>query len=745
MSIFNSLKPQGGQKLRPFDLSRRDCFSVKSGVLNVNFVQHTLPESKYEVNHAQITRVDAIQTAPFARMSENYEYYFVPYSQIFHDFERLYYERGEQQRNYENADFSSEASMSLYVPTFDYSEVVEKLMRWFYCSRLYLKAHEQFPEAAENRLSAFYDTQDLSRLDSNGYFPLDIHGEICVDEMIKLFDNLGYGNIYPICNSMLQSLFDWQVPLIVSVDKDIDKIAYINVANLQFAQSLVSCFNSTTFTESSSSAVHTFSFNGIYEHYCEDLFNVFSLMLDDSVNIVPVWYDNFDAFVFMVNLMADVFDNEDFEFAYVSSYLQDIGTADWRPSIIALAAYQKVFSDIYRNTQFDTAFYASLFNFDYIVDSGDSIVGSNRVLGALMPRFRQYKKDMFTGVFPNAQFGSVAVSGLNDNFVLQATNNPSGSIMTSKGSLFDGKIVRTTASSASGASSTNSTVLTWKADAGISALAIRQALSLQRYKERILRAGNRITALQNAVFGDKSRFIEDEYVQFIGAERNNIDFNAVAATSDAGNSEVGQLGSNGVGTHVGKAFEFHSHDFGIILGIYYILPESEYESFMIDPMNTKSETNDFYKPDFMNLGLSPVYNYQFNSVGYDGIDGDSVLGYLANYWEYKTAIDKVHGSFYGSLPQKSRIGMLGPSLGLPDVSNIRSYYRGQNAYYVTPRSSQSFRQNLTLGNLYVNPHDIDPIFYVNSNFTLITDQFKVNCNHDVKALLPMSVIGLPDY
>ena len=127
MSIFNSMKPDGGQKLRPFDLSRRDVFSVKSGVLNGNLFLHTLPESKYDVSHAQITRVDPIQTASFARMSENYEYYFVPYSQIFQGFERLYYERGDVQRNNVNSNLFDPVGQSSFVPRFDYHSVVYRL------------------------------------------------------------------------------------------------------------------------------------------------------------------------------------------------------------------------------------------------------------------------------------------------------------------------------------------------------------------------------------------------------------------------------------------------------------------------------------------------------------------------------------------------------------------------------------------------------------------------------------------
>lgn len=275
-------------------------------------------------------------------------------------------------------------------------------------------------------------------------------------------------------------------------------------------------------------------------------------------------------------------------------------------------------------------------------------------------------------------------------------------------------------------------------NSSVSALSIRQAMAFQRYKETILRAGTRTKALQNAVFGDTSKYIMDEYADFIGAVSAPIDFNSVAATAESENHNVGQLSSNGISTRNGHAFTYHAHDFGIIIGLTYILPTADYESYGIDAMVRKTESSDFYKPAFQNLGLAPVFNFDFNIMGgridYKGDliwNTDSVLGYLARYWEYKTAYDKVHGEFFNSLP-----------FPVTERYSLNPIQSGAFSSYVSGRDAQIF-STMSLKALYVNPADIDAIFYNESDFQQITDKFLFNMNHVVKALLPMSVVGLP--
>lgn len=481
MSIFSSLKPQGGQRLSAFDLSRRDIFSAKSGVLNVNFVQHTIPESKYEVNHAQITRVDAVQTAPFARMSENYEYYFVPYSQIFHDFERLYYGRGDNQRNPFNDDYGSPTQISNFVPCFNYYEVVLMLCREFIRSRLILHCDEQ-DSVRSLALRSMFNQQSFSSV-----LHFDVHGEIAIDEMLKLFDNLGYGNVYSVFNSLISPLLSFSTPSFDSTKVDASEAEFVGAQyNMNLTISLfenfgisysddliISAFDDG---EPSNISLDSFVVGSVPEFYIglvQKLFEYFAIAeFPDGSTVAPVWFsDVVDVTESYINTVTNhlIADYNLLQCFFDSIY-------ERYPSVLNLAAYVKVFADIYRNTQFDLSNYESLFNFDYIVDDGDSVIDSRKFLNMLVPRFRQYKKDIFTGFYPNAQFGSVAVSSLNNPSIIQASGQHSST------SVFVDTLTGDLKHYTTGQQTSNQ----WNLVSGVSALAIRQALSLQRYKERIL-------------------------------------------------------------------------------------------------------------------------------------------------------------------------------------------------------------------------------------------------------------------
>lgn len=723
MSLFSSLRPKANLAHNAFDKSRRDVFSLKTGMLTPCFVEHTIDDATYEVDSMSIVRTNPVQSAPFARMKQNMEYYFVPYSQIFHDFERIYFERGEHQRNVSN---TSDVSVSSVVPHFVLPDVLSELFHHYCRLHLYndfVAEAESFVESSEvvsERNAAWRALSSIKNSFSSevGDF-VDVHGRHCVEDQLRNFDLLGYGNYLPVFKtfyamygaagtggtytSTQQFIMNW-------------------LANLQLADFSVDEFISALNSTSN-------SYRG-------------------SGTIFYTWLEGF--------------------------YVVDGDNRTPRmPNIFAMAAYLKVWSDFYRNSQYDVNInYSYYFNYDYVSDDSLALIDNRKVFEMLKPRYRQYKKDVFTGSYPNAQFGSVAVASLGTGTSVQAVieagsldistvkNNGSSApslplLGSSKlGAGMSGELMYkfTDGSSQAGASPslTNTTAITIGSgsdtgDLAISALAIRQVMAFQRYKERILRAGNRLPSLQTALFGDKSRYMEDLYADFLGANDAPIDFNSVAATAQSDDVNVGELASNGVATHGGRAFKYHSHDFGIILGLMYVLPETEYESYMVEPMNTKLESFDYFKPDFQNLGLQPVFNFDFNFMPtLNGSYNDAVLGYMARYWEYKTSIDKVHGEFYSNLPFDLNQGLfaqLPPSVGSVG-SNVFASRVGAFSQFVTPRSSNSFRL-LVLNSLYVEPTSVDGIFYEMSNEYQSTDQFKVNMYHDVKCILPMSVIGLP--
>lgn len=696
--IFESLKPVANLSRNAFDKSRRDVFSTKTGILTPCFVEDTIPDSVYEVNCVDILRTDSIQSAPFARMSQNMEYYFIPYSQIFRDFDKLLYERGDSQRNVTNNAF---ASVSSKLPTFSLSEFVPAMFIIYAFSRVYTEVKLNFlssgsalqyyrwftswqtdlqPGIAVESLEKVVNDQidyALTPIHHNDVTLRDVHGRLCAEDVLRTFDLLGYGNFLPVFKTIYSYLY---YPTIHSYVVDIE------------------------------SAIEAYA--GDYQ----GLSNLFVSLYNGIDNAVG-------------------------SYKYFSKF---VGRS---ASIMRIAAYMKVWSDFYRNSQYDVNVeYSYFFNYDFAVTDALSVVPFTKVYECLKPRYRQYKKDIFTGCYPTAQFGSVAVAANENPSTISIVDQNGGShalnYVRSSNNYYAFPVTRDVSDLV------NDTPITTTVDTGISALSIRQALALQNYKERILRAGNRMTALQRAVFGDNSRYLADEYVDFIGACHSNIDFNSVAATSESGSFNVGELASNGISTHGGEAFKYHSHDHGILLGIFYVLPESEYDAFGIDRFNTMTESSDFYKPDFANLGLAPVFNFDFNYLSLIGKTEssdlnkfDSVIGYLARYWQYKTSVDKVHGEFYGNSPLSYGYVIDDPDL-VPSGQDTLSTYKGAFSDMVTPRDYRAFVQPF-LASLYVSPTDVDNIFYAQSDLSQASDQFKVNMSHVVKCVLPMSVIGLP--
>lgn len=707
--VFRDLRPVGQTPKHAFDKSRRDIYSCKPAMLNVCFVEDTIPDSEYDVQAVDIIRTDAIQSTPFARMTNNVEYHFVPYSQIWRDFERMFYERGDQQRNVNNILNSQSITK---VPCFSYAQVGVALIDRYMHLRTILWAYNHLNSLLEST-SDGSDVVDVVAYDVNGdpvhwdvdktivinlrralfefrygvYSGVnnafsndyrDVHGRLCVDDMIRLFDMLGYGNLLPICHQLYNKL----------------------VENFNFSA------HDSDFSGENSMINALLPVGGTVPPSLNLFVDYMYGMLQQPIFYTKKWYEHF----------ADRFKET--------------------PNVLRIAAYLKIWSDFYRNSQYDVdTNYAYFFNFDWVNDSTPVQYMTDKVLECLKPRYRQWKKDVFTGSYPTAQFGSVAVANLENPSTI--TNIPadgfSPSGLSSQYAFVDSDGLFAEYGPDGDFSSYN-----WNIDSSISALSIRQALAMQRYKERILRAGNRVNALQRAVFGDKSRYVEDEYTQFINAFNQTIDFNAVATTAEGNERNVGELASNGVSTYGGSAFRFHSHDFGVIIGIQYILPEAEYEAYGLDMMVTKSVSSDYFKPDFQNLGLAPVFNFNLDYLqrfyGVVGQPSNTVLGYLARYWEYKLSVDKVHGEFFNVPPAFTVPGTLAASLKLENVLGVF-------ANYVTPRKDNVVYN--VLNKFYVSPDCVDSIFYVASDELQMSDQFKVNMNHEVKCILPMSVVGLP--
>lgn len=412
-------------------------------------------------------------------------------------------------------------------------------------------------------------------------------------------------------------------------------------------------------------------------------------------------------------------------------------------------AYQKIWSDYYRNPYYDTNVPVDYFNLDDFdcssfenakfeenrgnASSSDPLYTTPA--GFFQPRYRTWSKDLFMGTLPSQQDGVVSSVSLS-NIQIQSTAISDST--TPAGNTLNAGIFRVSSSSPYAInlrdSSNASLSSNWNINNAFSVLQLRQAEALQRWKETTLRAGQRAQSQQKGHYGMTAKHIADERCEFIDGFEMTLNVDDVVATS-AGASDVtttpnssntlGALAGKGIGTTGGKTIKYNATEFGVLMCMLSIVPDAEYDATMIDYANTLSQPFDFFTKEFENLGLQPLsrvlldYNRAVQSS-----QVNKVLGYVPQYAGYKTAVDKVFGSFvsHGSLSAWStpRLDLETNSLNPAGIGLPKSCY-------------------------YISPHCLDNVFIITTDQTTDTDPFLFNTHFEVSALRNMSVLGLPQY
>ena len=162
--------------------------------------------------------------------------------------------------------------------------------------------------------------------------------------------------------------------------------------------------------------------------------------------------------------------------------------------------------------------------------------------------------------------------------------------------------------------------------------------------------------------------------------------------------------------------EFNEH--GIVMGMHYFIPFSEYDSNRIDDFNIKFNRNDYFVPEYDNLGLQPLKSGLINIDVSAPSTGslNNIAGYQARYMEYKSRVDTVHGLFQS-----------GKSL----------------SSWCTPRTPTISSYTITGSSLKVNPKVSDSIFALSYDGTQNSDPFLCHFRFNATLVRNMSVLGIP--
>ena len=366
-------------------------------------------------------------------------------------------------------------------------------------------------------------------------------------------------------------------------------------------------------------------------------------------------------------------------------------------NIFGLLAYQKIYADYYRDSQWERIS-PSTFNVDYMdgtsnMSIDDLITGpsSSKVVqnyNLFDLRYCNWQKDLFHGVVPHQQYGDLSAVSV-------------------------GKIPPA------------------DEQTGFTILSLRQAEFLQKWKE-ITQSGNKdykdqIEKHWGVSVGDGF----SELCTYLGGVSSSLDINEVVNTNITG-SNAADIAGKGTGVSNG-VIDFNSGGkYGLLVCIYHCLPLLDYTAALLNSAFTKVRVTDYAIPEFDRVGMELVPLRKMINPPADGFSAhaDSGLGYAPRYIDYKTSVDCSIGGFFGSL--RNWVISYSDTSILNQLGSIDSVNQPQPP--VAPMNYTFFK---------VNPNCLDSLFAVAVNSEISTDQFLCSSFFDIKAVRNLDTDGLP--
>lgn len=395
-------------------------------------------------------------------------------------------------------------------------------------------------------------------------------------------------------------------------------------------------------------------------------------------------------------------------------------------NIFPLLAYQKIYQDFFRWSQWENA-NPSSYNVDYFSGVSPSLVSALPEASSdywksdtmFDLKYCNWNKDMLMGVLPNSQFGDVAVIDLPSEGINLQVADTSGTLHP----------VGTATVMASGIAtspigvhlSSNQTVLAgsyFTTDvkdiaSKFTVLALRQAEALQRWKE-ISQSGDSDYREQiRKHFGVNLPQALSNMCTYIGGISRNLDISEVVNNNLASEGDTAVIAGKGVGTGNGS-FTYMTNEHCVVMCIYHAVPLLDYTITGQDGQLLVTDAESLPIPEFDNIGMEVLPMTQIFNSSKASIVNLFNAGYNPRYFNWKTKLDVVNGAFTTTL--KSWVS--------PVTESLLSGWFGFG--YQEGDVNENTRVVLNYKFFKVNPSVLDPIFGVNADSTWDTDQLLVN-------------------
>ena len=404
--------------------------------------------------------------------------------------------------------------------------------------------------------------------------------------------------------------------------------------------------------------------------------------------------------------------------------------------------YQKIYYDYFRLSDREVN-NPSFYNLDLFYDES-TIEDSEYVADFFVLRYRPAKRDFFTHQFVSPVFSmssgmslgipdSSHLSDLFHNWYATYQNASEGMANGQPDTLHLNDSVQATVHLHSNS-----------AGVGLTPTDIRTSFALQKYLEVTRRAGKHIDAQTLAHFGVKPPKRVAGEVIHLGHHSQNISIGDVISTANTGqpiNGSLGAVGGKGYGYGKSKYFDYVNDEACpvVVMAIYSAEVDYDYSVTGLDRLNSYINRSDFYTPEFDNLGMQPIFGYQFRYFGGEDplatTHNSQRIGWQYRWMESKCKYNRVLGSLSRSLYYWSAQRFNEPYGGKLSYFLVSPF--ALNAVLVTP---YSFDGSVDL----VSPFNVEEyrVSGVNPSSLFGNDPLLHELYFDVKKSSTMSNFGL---
>ena len=381
-------------------------------------------------------------------------------------------------------------------------------------------------------------------------------------------------------------------------------------------------------------------------------------------------------------------------------------------NMLPILAYQKIYFDFFSNSQWEKHL-AYAYNVDYW--QGSSYVTLSADM--LKMRYANYPKDYFMGILPSSQYGSVAVlpgvlSPFDSSSRVYAYTSGTGSV---------GSILNASSSSAVTVNNTSASARYATLNSDLSALSIRAAEYLQRWKEVVQFSSKDYSDQMAAQFGIKAPEHMGNHAHYIGGWSNVININEVVNTNLDTDTSQASIAGKGISSQSGHTITYDcGAEHQVIMCVYHAVPLLDWNLTGQNPQLTVTSITDFPQPAFDQLGMQSVPALNLHNNPGRSVSGS--IGYNLRYWQWKSSIDTVHAAFRAGAAYQSWVAPL-------------------DGWQVLTSSGTWSYQSMK-----VRPQQLNSIFVPQvdaANCSVAFDQLLCNVNFQVYAVQNLDRNGLP--